>query len=584
MSWYEVGATFRRVHFPTGTGGYYQPLTALSLMLDAYLTTDWASRAFEFHLTNLFLHLSNVALLFVLVRLVSASTFWAALSALIFGLHPVQVESVAWVAQRMTLLATTYSLLALIFYLRYATSGRIRWLLPVILLYAAAILSKPTFIGLPVVFLILDVWPLGRGGRRSGRLAWRPIIEKAPLLVLLIACAALHLRLHSLTEPASPPGVGGLELVARNVSSLAARTVWPVNLTPFRPLVGEAASLSSGLQHGLATATHLAILILLTAVLFGSFWLSRPLFAAFAGAVVLVFPELFNAPLTDELLGDHCLYPVLIMPLLAWAAWVKTRGYLLHQPWGRCLATALAAVALVFAVRSYLQSFVWQGSRELYLHTIALYPHWPRGHVGLVESLIQEGDLDLALHRAKKAIDIAPDDPTIQFYLGRVLLLHKDGRSSEAIPPLRAALASDPDWIDCLANLGIALTDTGQLDEAIRYLERARDLRPRSPGIRIALGKAYLEADRPASARGEFQLALKERNHPSAHLGLAQAWAANEMPELARRHLAAAVAQDPRYAALAARNPDLRRLRHEPGFESLIDTSPGVVESEQVDP
>jgi hypothetical protein len=138
----------------------------------------------------------------------------------------------------MTLLATMCSLLALIFYLRYATSGRIRWLPPVIFLYAAAILSKPTFIGLPVVFLILDVWPLGRGGRRSGRSAWRPIIEKAPLLVLMIACAALHLRLHSLTEPASPPGVGGLELVARNVSSLAARTVWPANLTPFRPLVG----------------------------------------------------------------------------------------------------------------------------------------------------------------------------------------------------------------------------------------------------------------------------------------------------------------------------------------------------------
>lgn len=328
----------------------------------------------------------------------------------------------------------------------------------------------------------------------------------------------------------------------------------------------------------------MAVLVLLVAGLMGSFVISRPLFAAIAGAVVLVFPALVNAPFADQLLSDQYLYAVLIVPSLAWAAWLKTRGPLLERPWGRCAAMALAAVAVVFSVGSYIQSYVWHSSRDLYLHTIALYPKCTHGYVGLVESFIQEGDLDSALRFAERAVDVAPDDPSTQFYLGRVLLLHRDGRSSEAIGPLRRALASDPDWIDCLHNLGIALTDTGQMAEAIGYLERARDLRPHSPGIRIALGTAYLKVDRPASARGEFQLALKDRNGPMAHLGLAKAWAANEMPEYARRHLAAAIAQDARCAVVAARTPALRRLRHEPGFESLMDDPERIIEREQNTP
>jgi len=559
-TWNEAAATFRRVHFPTGTGGYYQPFTALSLMFDAYLTKDWASRAFDFHVTNLFLHMANVALLFVLLRRLSGSTFWAAICALIFGLHPLQVESVASVAQRMTLLATHYALFALICYMHYGKTRRFRWFVPVPIFYAAAILSKPTFIGLPVVFLILDVWPLRRR-------TWRPLIEKIPLFVLLVVCGAVHLHLQSMVKPTCPADVGGLELLARNVSSFAARTVWPIQLSPFYPMAESAGG------AGLSAVTGLGILVLAAAVLTASFVISRPLFAAIAGAVVLVFPALFNVPFTDGLLGDQYLYAVLLAPIIVWAAWLKRRGDILHESWGRCVAIAMAAVIMVFSVRSYTQAHIWRSSRSLYEHAVAQYPNWPGGYFGLVNAFVQEGDLDAALHYAEKVVTIAPDDPSAKFYLGRVLLLHRDGRSREAVELLRNALASDPNWIDCLHNLGVALMDSGEVVEAIGYLERARDLQPRAPAIRTALGTAYLKVDRPASARGEFQLALKEQNDPMTHLGLAEAWAANDMPEYARRHLSIAVAHDPRYAALAAHYPSLRRLRHEPGFESLIDAS-----------
>lgn len=561
MTWQEAGATFGRFHLPSGTGRYYQPFTALSFMLDAYLTTDWASRAFQFHLTNLLLHVLNVALVFLLVLRLSQSVLWAALCALLFGVHPLQVESVAWVSQRMTLLATLFSLTAVLCYLRYGTTRRFRWFLPVTPLFAAAVLSKPTFLGLPIVLLICDVWPLRR-------MTWRPVIEKIPLFLILLTCAALHYALQDAVEPISDSAIGGITLIVGNVSSFASRILWPVNLSPFYPVSADPAGL----------AWPLGITVLLMVILFGSFWKHRPLFVAVAAAVVLVAPALFNAPRSDHWLGDHYLYAVLIGPMIAWAAWIKTRDGGLDRPWGRCLAVALAAVIAIFAVRSNIQSYLWQSNRALYAHTIRAYPQWAFGYVGLVKSYIEEGDIDSALHYAESAVAVDPDDPATQFYLGRVLLLHRDGRSKEAIRPLRLALASDPDWIDCLYHLGLALVDTGQIAEAIERLERARDLQPREPRVRIALGSAYLLMDRPASARGEFQLALKEQNDPTAHWGLAKAWAAIDQRDYARRHLAAAVAQDSRYAYLAARSPALRRFRNEPGFELLIDGSAGGAE------
>jgi tetratricopeptide (TPR) repeat protein len=586
-SWRDFVAAFQRLHLPAGSGPEYAPLTTVSLKLDALTIGDWRAAAFHFHLTNLALHVLNVALLYFLLcrrhhvghgepTLRTAeggcatqgpmpragSLLWAAIGALIFGLHPVQVESVAWIAQRGMLLGTTFSLLTLLCYSAYAAGQRIRWLVPVTLGYAAVVLSKPIFIALPVVLLVLDMWPLRR-------MTWRPIVDKIPLLAVMAVCWALHYYLRAHAEPAHAASSGGLRLMAANLAALTERLFWPVRLTPFSPY------LAGAVQPDWRAAADLLIVALPAAGLIAAFRFSRPAFVGLAGAVILVLPAMFNLPFSGKVLGDYCLYAALIVPLIAWCAWVKERGSVLRQAWGRCTALGLSAAVLVLGVRANIQTYYWHDIRELFRRTISLYPGWAGGYVGLIESYIREGDLDSALHCAEQAVREMPGDPSTQFYLGRVLLLHQDGRSVEAIGPLRRALASDPDWIDCLHNLGTALLNTGQVDEAIERLDRARELQPRSAAIRIDLGRAYLQARRPASARGEFQAALEERNDPLAHLGLAEAWAAADMPELARRHLAAAVAVSPRYAVLAGQCAELRRLRDAPGFESLIDVSGG---------
>ena len=135
---------------------------------------------------------------------------------------------------------------------------------------------------------------------------------------------------------------------------------------------------------------------------------------------------------------------------------------------------------------------------------------------------------------------------------------------------MRAALASDPDWIDCLHDLGVALAENGQVEEAIPYLERARDLRPKSAGVHMALGNAYLRVNRPSSARCEFQLSLAEQNDANAHIGLARAWAANDRLDYAKRHLSTALEMNPALAERAAEYPELSPLRDDPDVGPLL--------------
>ncbi|HWL92474.1 MAG TPA: tetratricopeptide repeat protein, partial [Phycisphaerae bacterium] len=536
-SWEELGRMFYfdRVFKPEGTGGYYQPLTAVSLRIDAWLTRvtssrvdatgslGWLSRAFQFHLTNILLHVANVGLVFLLVRRLSHSLLWPALLAVVFACHPVQVESVASIAQRMTLLGTFFSLLSLLSYVQSREARwRKTWIVFSTLGFAASVLCRPQFIALPVVMLVLDVWPFRRAGVR-------PLIEKIPMFAVMAAAAVIQWHARGAAAVARPLDGGGVESVAHGFASLIARLLIPAGISPFQPATVTVAGLALGLLFDAALMmTGIALVIV-------CFRRNRPVFAALSGAGLLILPAVLEIPYIDTLPSDQYLYAALLIPIAAFAAWISTRKDLLRHLWGRWTAITLGTIACVFTVHAHALTLDWQSSRTLYERTVSLYPAWVRGHVGLVESLIEENEFDLALVRAQAAAKRAPDDPSIQFYLGTILLLSDDSRAADAIAPLRKALASNRSWIACLQNIGVALVRSGQDQEAIGYLEKARDLQPKSAGIRLGLGNAYLKVRRFASARREFQEALRGRNEPMAHLGLAIAWAANDEFDYARR-------------------------------------------------
>jgi protein O-mannosyl-transferase len=556
----EVKMAFATAHFPPESGGVYHPLTSLSMLLDHRLAGYTQARVFQYHFTNIWLHAMNAAMVFLLLRRLSETFLWSFLFALLFSLHPVAVETLAGVSQRMTLLGTLFSLLSMHSHLTYVESthaGRrgIVAFVGTTLFFSFAVLSDGAFVVLPILLLLVDLWPLRRTGRA-------PMIEKIPMLLIAIASLGVQLRLRLLVPTLQTADAGAAELIARNWGAFLLRLAWPSGLSPMYPIAE-----GGRVWAEFTTATTFATLLLF------SWRIHRALFVALAGMVVLVGPALANIPFHENLLGDGPLYVALIAPLMALTAWLATGKTPPRGAFARVGAMFVAGLVVISGVQTFAHTYDWHSSRELFQRVVQQYPTWATGRVGLVEACIADNELDVALIHAKKAVELAPNDPSTQFYLGTVLLLNGDSRCAEAITPLRRALMSNSNWIACLQNLGVALARSGSLADAISNLERARDLSPNSVGIRIALGNAYLQAHRPSSARSEFQEALRLRTDPDIHLGLAVAWAANDMPDMARRHLAAAVKEDGQIAIRAARYPELLRLRGTPGFADLIDIS-----------
>lgn len=568
-NWHHTFDIFTRlgIQQPPNTAGYWQPLVAISLAIDAGIASSPLVEPFHFHLTNITLHLLNCLLLFALLRQFSKSLVWPVLLTLLFALHPVQVESVAWISQRMTLLSASFALSATFCYVRYAKTGHARWMMPTLILYACILLSRPLYLVLPGVFLMLDVWPLRRQG-------WRTLVEKIPLFALLLLGNHLDGLVRDHAKPVHGGGMEGVQSILHNFSTLIVRIVWPFDLSPFQNSESSIGAVSLGISF------DVLILLLLVAAMIVTYWKSKPAFVGLAGASLLILPALIQAPYSEWRLSDQYLYLALAVPCLCAAAALGNVDWRDHSAPRRWAAILTGCVVAACGVGAYAQSLIWHSDRTMAERSIELYPDQAFGYIALVEAFVGERDFEAALREAERAQNVEPDNPSTQFYLGTVLLLHESNRSAQAIGHLEKALKSNPNWIECLQNLGVALARNGRTEEAIQYLEKARDLDPASAGIRMGLGTAYLEVEKYADARREFEEALKRQNSPSAHLGLAIAWAANDEPDYAQRHLAAAVEKDPNVAFRAGRSPLLRRYSERPGFRSLISIDPNANKSD----
>jgi len=177
-SWRSARRFLSEVLEPSTVTGYYQPLAMISLMLD-YAMGGRSDNLLPFHITSLCLHVFNTSLIIVFLYVLFGRVWPAVVGGLLFGLHPLTVEPVAWVAERKTLLASFFALWCMIIYVRYARGGNRRLLIGSAVLYVLALMSKPTTTPLPVLLLLLDFWPLGRLNRRA-------LLEKVPLFVIML--------------------------------------------------------------------------------------------------------------------------------------------------------------------------------------------------------------------------------------------------------------------------------------------------------------------------------------------------------------------------------------------------------------
>jgi len=493
-SWASAGQFFREVLKPSTVPGYYHPLPMISLML------DWAlgARADElepFHRTSLILHAANVVLVFVWLERLFGHAWIAAVLALLFGVHPLTVEPVAWLSERKTVLATCFALLCLLLYVSWVQRQRL-WLYTVALAcFVLALLSKPTSTPLPILLLVLDYWPLRR-------LGWRAVREKVPFLLVALLSAVVTVisqaRSASVTMPHEYQPLRLLLTVCHNIIFYVYKLVWPTDLSPHYP-VPEPLSLSQ--PAVLAGAVGTAVLVVVLVV---SLRRTRAVAAGWLFFLAALFPTIGIIGFTYTIVADRHVYlPALglLLILAAFFAWAWDRpgaapGRLAHRA---ALLGGTAMLALLAANGTRAQLRHWRTTEGLCRHMLTINPRSAQVHNDLGNELTDQGRLPEAIEHFRLALEANPNSSMAHNNLG--VALAELGRIEEAIPHFQEALRLNPRYASACNSLGAARVRQGQLAEALRCFRQALELDRYNAEIHCNLGGAL-------ALRGELPEAI----------------------------------------------------------------------------
>jgi tetratricopeptide (TPR) repeat protein len=469
--------------FTSTEASNWHPLTWISLMIDAELGGHgprW------FHLTNVALHATSTLLLFHGLLRLTGFTGRSAFVAALFAVHPLHVESVAWVAERKDVLSTVFWLLTLVAYARYVgRPGSARYAL-VLVCFVLGLLSKPMLVTLPLVLIVLDFWPLGRLPAKRG--VNSPYLDKLPLLVLSAASCVMTLRAQSGTLRSLEilPLWTRIENAAVSYAAYLAKMFWPSGLAvdyPYRSPIPVALWVASALFVVAVTVfalrnarrkPHLAV---------GWLWY-----------LITLVPVIGIVQVGSQSMADRYTYVPLIGPfvMIAWevpdrlAAWVSGKGERL-----RLLTGTAVAILLLLAWRAHVQTGYWRDTVALLTHTVTVTERHARAHTILASELTATGKLDQAIAHYGEALRIEPDSVVARVNLAGCL--GRQGRLDEAAANYEEALRRSPDDPEILTNLGIVMTQQERLDEALVRFTAALDLAPDDPSahraIAVALGR-----------------------------------------------------------------------------------------------
>ncbi len=525
--------------FTTGHAGNWHPLTWLSHMLDVQLFGPGPAGV---HLVNLAFHTVNTVLLFWVLRRMTGALWRSALVAVLFALHPLHVESVAWVAERKDVLSGLFFMITLWAYTAYVQIksvdvGRRRLRYMVALgSFALGLMSKPMLVTIPFLLLLLDYWPLGRMTR--GTLS-SLVKEKIPFLVISAVSSVVTFLVQR--EARIPMVVCTMSERIGNALVAYARylgkTLWPVNLANPYPHPGQWPLLDVVLAG-----------LLLAAVCSVVWWWGRRFPFVFTGwfwFLGMLIPVIGLVQVGSQAMADRYTYLPLIGLFLA-LVWGAAR-VLAELKLPRLAGGVIVAVTLVVCgVRARDQVHYWRDSESLFGHAIAVTKSNWLAYYNLGWSADEAGRVDEALGYYRRAVEIKPTYPEAQNNIG--FTLARRGQPAEAVPYFEAALRAKPGFADAGDNLGVALLQLGRKEEAIAQFEQVLQHNPNHLGALNNLGNAL-------SAKGAWEQAVQYYEtsvrlkpvQPTIQYNLGNALARLKKIDPAIDHYRRAVEQKPDY-------------------------------------
>jgi tetratricopeptide (TPR) repeat protein len=553
----QSGLTAKSVRwaFTSTDAANWHPLTWLSLMLDRDL---FGNDPGGFHLTNVCLHIANALLLFLVLATATGAQWRSALVSFLFALHPLHVESVAWISERKDVLSTFFLLLSLWTYVAYARTLRWSQYVRTLVYFAAGLMAKPMVVTLPLLLLVLDYWPLGRlrsgsqcgEHRESGttpRCSWKKLIlEKVPFAALsIVVCwIAFLAQKHSGAVAGTPLD---MRIIGAGISYMhyLLLTVWPVKLAFFYPLAPEISVPLAAISFlVLAGITFAAIRLLRRTPWFITGWLWY---------LISLLPVIGIVRIGSQALADRYSYTPLI-GIFTVAVW-GVSSVVRNPPFARTLSALGAGVILVtcsLLARRQVES--WRDSTALFRHALAVTKGNYVAHNNLGGVFFRQGMPDSALFHFSEALAIFPNYPAALYNSGLVLktagkpekalpfllkavcadanhasaqeclgeTYESLGRTSQSVECYRKAIACRPDFFAAWYRLSLVNLGYGSVNSAILCLNRALAVRPYSWEAHYSLGVAYLR--KGDSDRALFEMAQATRLNPlSANLSLAVA-------------------------------------------------------------
>lgn len=550
----QSGLTFKTFIYSftdTRTSNWH-PLTMLSHALDWQL---FGNNAGGHHWMNLIIHIFNTILLFLLLNIMTGAIWRSAAVAALFAIHPINVESVAWVAERKNVLSTIFWFLTMLFYVWYVRKPGWKRYLPVFLCFVLGLMSKPMLVTLPFVLLLMDFWPLKR--MAFSDLNTDPsysfgmkekisflILEKIPLLFM--TAASMMLTFYAAKSIGTVAPFSTVSLTQRIYNAILSyffylkKLFWPTDLAVFYPLRDDIS-----LQQLLPAVL---VLVAVTAI-FCRYYKKHPYLAVgwfwYLGTLV---PVIGIVQVGGQSMADRYAYiPFIgIFIALIWAIADLIRNRLFKM-----ITVFFIVVMLIgLSVVTHKQILYWKNSFTLFERALSVTKENAIALIGMGNELIKQDKIDDAIFHFNEAIKVNSKNPAnyIAFVnLGQALSLQK--KNTEAIEAFKKSLSINPTCTEAYHQLGFVLFQSGRVDEAIAAYQQAIAFNNDYPPYHESLGNAFLKQGKIPEAINEYMEVLRNQpNNPRTHNNLGMLYMNQGRTDEAVKHFQETIRLQPLFA------------------------------------
>jgi tetratricopeptide (TPR) repeat protein len=508
--------------FTTDYACFWHPLTWLSYLLDWQL---FGSKPAGYHLTNLIFHVVNTVLMFIVLTQMTHRVWPSAFVAAMFALHPLHVESVAWIAERKDVLSTFFWMLTMWAYLRYVKRPGVTRYLLTLLTFALGLMAKPMLVTLPVVLLLLDYWPLARTLQDQEKKhtdtcfhrLYPLILEKIPFIVLSVVFSVITFLAEQSGEAIAPLTVSSIKPRIYNALisyvKYIEKMIWPSRLAVFYPHPEQNIPI---LYAMLSAVLLLAVTILILRfarnhryLVTGWFW--------YLGTLV---PVIGLIRVGFFAMADRYTYVTLtgLFIIIAWGLPDLLAGWRYKK-----IALTLSALLIILAMSicTFFQLRHWQNGLTLFQHALDVTGESYLTRSRIAASLQKQGRLDEAIYHYKRALRLNPN--IVEIYLSLGDALRAKGEFAEAIFLYNKALRIAPNLIELHNNLALTLMASGKLAEAAKEYEKILRIQPQNITAQINLGRILCHQGRFDEAAVHLAESLRlDPNSAMAHYYLGQ--------------------------------------------------------------